>query len=283
MKMESTPTPNSLRKAGPDSSPASSSWPTRLGKNRHGYLGETIDVEMVLHQIQSRCLETGWRQECFHLAGTLSLCGYHRLGVRPRKRVYISTGIHGDEPAGPLAVLQLVQENRWPDNLDLWLCPCLNPTGFPLNRRENAAGIDLNRDYLHLTTDEIRAHVGWLQNQPNFDFTVILHEDWEANGYYLYELNPDRHPSLAEKIIRQVSLVCPIETAPQVDGWPAEHGIIRPDIHPRDRPQWPEAIYLIRHKTPQSLTLEAPSDFPLSTRVAAHVTAVRAVLDELNS
>ena len=31
--------------------------------------------------------------------------------------------------------------------LDVWLCPCLNPTGFPLNRRENGKGLDLNRQY----------------------------------------------------------------------------------------------------------------------------------------
>ena len=46
--------------------------------------------------------------------------------------------------------------------------PCLNPDGFMLNTRGNADGIDLNRDYRHLETDEITAHVRWLERQPKF-------------------------------------------------------------------------------------------------------------------
>ncbi|HZQ45732.1 MAG TPA: succinylglutamate desuccinylase, partial [Verrucomicrobiae bacterium] len=52
-----------------------------------------------------------------------------------------------------------------------------------------------------------------------------------------------------------------------------------PIADPRSRPQWPEAFYLFTHKTRQSYTMEAPSDFQLVTRVAAEVAAVRAVLD----
>ena len=64
-----------------------------------------------------------------------------------------------------------------PIDAALWLCPCLNPTGFPLNRRENAEGIDLNRDYRHLQSAEVRAHIDWLGRQPFFDLTLCLHED----------------------------------------------------------------------------------------------------------
>jgi hypothetical protein len=45
------------------------------------------------------------------------------------------------------------------------------------------------------------------------------------------------------------------------------------------RPQWPEAFWLLTHKTRHSYTLEAPSDFPLETRVNALVTAVRVILE----
>ena len=57
----------------------------------------------------------------------------------------------------------------WPDDAEIWLCPCLNPTGFPRNTRENAGGVDLNRDYKHRRSAEVRAHIAWLQRQPNFD------------------------------------------------------------------------------------------------------------------
>jgi hypothetical protein len=172
-----------------------------------------------------------------------------------------------------------MQENAWPAGLGLWLCPCLNPTGFPLNRRENAKGIDLNRQYLHIESPETRAHVAWLQRQPGFDVTLCLHEDWEARGFYLYELNPDNRPSHAGEIIRRVSEVCPIDHADLIEERPAKGGIIRPSADPRSRPQWPEAFWLLTHKTRHSYTLEAPSDFPLSVRVNALVAAVRAVVE----
>ena len=196
-------------------------------------------------------------------------------------RIYISTGIHGDEPAGPLAARLLLQENAWPPGLELRLCPCLNPTGFALNRRENREGLDLNRQYLALQAKETLAHIAWLNRQPPFDLCLCLHEDWESHGFYLYELNPDGLPSLAEAMVARVATFCPIDRSEIIEGRPAQGGIIRPDFDPRNRPQWPEAFFLITHKTRLSYTLEAPSDFPLAVRVAALVSGVRTVLEAL--
>jgi len=257
--------------------------PQRLGRNHSGYHGERIDIEPVLADVVATARQSGWAIEDLPFSGAGSgfsstLFAFRREAPQPRLRIYLSTGIHGDEPAGPLAIRQLLRENPWPADVDLWLCPCLNPTGFPLNRRENAAGVDLNRDYRHLHTAEIRAHVSWLERQPSFDLAFCLHEDWEAHGFYLYELNPDRQPSLAEGMVKAVAAVCPVDLSPEIEARPARGGIIRPDLNPALRPDWPEAFYLIQHKTRHSYTLEAPSDFALLVRVAALVAAVRAAL-----
>ena len=245
----------------------------RSGKNIGGYHGETIDIDGVLRQIEAAAAAKNWAREDGFRA-------FRRPAPEERARIYISAGMHGDEPASPLAVLRLLQEDAWPGGAAIWLCPCLNPAGFRLNRRENAEGIDINRDYRHLRTAEARAHTAWLERQPSFDISLCLHEDWEANGFYLYELNPDRRPSFAEKIIAAVSEVCAIDLSPTIEKWPASGGVLRPNIKPEERPQWAEAIYLISHKTRQSYTLEAPSDFPLAARVAALVAGTRAVLRE---
>ena len=257
----------------------------RLGKNVGRYLGDTIDVTQVLRDVQAAATEHGWNSETFFEADGLKLAALTRAaktrGTGPVKKVYISTGIHGDEPAGPLAGRQLLQENKWPENLDLWFCPCLNPLGFALNSRENSKGIDLNRDYLEPTTEEIMVHIAWLERQPKFDLCLLLHEDWESHGFYLYEQNLDRRPSLAEPMIEAVQKVCPIDPNELIEGRPAKAGIIRPNLDPRSRPQWPEAFYLITQKTRLSYTLEAPSDYPLSTRVKGLVEAVKAGLGRL--
>jgi len=244
-------------------------------------LGKTIDIHQVLRDDLAAARQFGWQIEEIQVSDNLDLLAFKRVLEAPRKRLYLSTGIHGDEPAGPLAVRQLMGENNWPDDADIRICPCLNPTGFPLNRRENADGVDLNRDYRHLRSAEVRAHVAWLNQQPNFDLALCLHEDWESHGFYVYEVNPDHEPSLGEKMMQAVSRVCPIDFSSVIEDRPAQGGIIRPDIEPAKRPQWPEALFLVTNKTRHSYALEAPSDFPLPTRVAALATAVRVVLQEI--
>ena len=253
----------------------------RLGKNIGGYKGETIQIGAVLEDITRAARAAHWEYEALAVADGLELQNWRRSGAAPRKRLYLSAGIHGDEPAGPLTIRQLLQENQWPDEIELSVCPCLNPTGFPLNSRENSQGLDLNRRYLHLDAPETHAHVEWLQRQPPFDLTLCLHEDWESNGFYLYEINLSNSPSLAKEILERVALVCPIDMAEVIEERPAQGGVIHPSPDPKSRPEWPEAFWLLTHKTRHSYTLEAPSDFALPTRVAALVTAVRTVLETL--
>ena len=255
----------------------------RLDKNHGAYHGETIDITAVLRDVRKAARRHGWHIDSLPVTDALSLPALTRSpGIirNPQSaiRIYISTGIHGDEPAGPLAVRQLLQDNPWPTGADLFLCPCLNPEGFHLSRRENEEGIDLNRDYKHLQTVAVRAHTAWLLRQPPFDLCLCLHEDWESHGFYVYELNPDNRPSPAPRMIEAVAPVCPIDLAPVIEGRDASGGIIRanPDLH--SRPQWPEAFFLLQHKTRFSYTLEAPSDFPLATRVAALVAATKAAM-----
>jgi len=263
-----------------------SMWPRgrcvqRLGKNIKRYSGETIDIEAVQSDCVAAAQAHGWTIDQIHSAPKLVL-GLTRPAPRitPHAlRLYISTGIHGDEPAGPLAARQLLQQDVWPPGLEIWICPCLNPTGFISNRRENRDGLDLNRQYLAAEAAETVAHVAWLMRQPPFDLCLCLHEDWEAHGFYLYELNPDRLPSLADAMVARVGNICPIDRSEIIEGRPAQNGIIRPDLDPHTRPQWPEAFFLITHKTRLSYTLEAPSDFPLTVRVAALVAAVTAALE----
>src|SRR5687768_10870160 len=126
----------------------------RLGRNLGAYQGDTIDIAAVLREIQETAARKNWAAEWLLVGEGLELHTWRRQTTSRRRNIYLSTGIHGDEPAGPLAVRQLMLEDAWPSDVDLWLCPCLNPTGFPLNRRENAFGIDLNREYLHLEAAE---------------------------------------------------------------------------------------------------------------------------------
>lgn len=230
-------------------------------------------------QIQGSARAAGFQLESFGAIAGCPLFALTRRTPGPRPRIYISAGIHGDEPAPPLALLELLEAGFFDSRAVWFLCPLLNPVGFIRRTRENADGVDLNRDYKALRSAEIQAHARWLQRQPNFDLALCLHEDWEARGFYLYELNPASAASLAPRILQAVARVCPLETATVIDGRPiSEPAIIRPLDDPALRETWPEAVYLRAHHTRHEYTLETPSTLPLSVRIAAQSAAIAAVI-----
>lgn len=253
-----------------------------LGRNHGRYFGDTLDVPRVLSDLRTEAARHGWTVEALTTGTGLELPVFTRAPRREgvcAPRLYFSSGIHGDEPAGPLAMLELLRQSAFPEDAWGWCCPCLNPTGLARNTRESADGIDLNRDYREVRAPEVRAHIDWLRRQPLFDLALCLHEDWEAVGFYVYEVNASSHASLAPAIVDAVRTVCPIDPSPLIDGREASHGIIRPTLDPAMRPEWPEAFYLLQNKTRLSYTLEAPSDFALDIRVAALVAGTRAAFD----
>ena len=54
--------------------------------------------------------------------------------------------IHGTEPAG-LAVIRRLRTMRLPAGVHLWLVPTVNPDGLAAGTRQNAHGVDLNRNW----------------------------------------------------------------------------------------------------------------------------------------
>lgn len=198
----------------------------------------------------------------------------------PGAPYYLSAGIHGDEPAGPLALLELMRTGAFHDDHHWLLCPALNPTGLAANTRTNSQGEDLNRDYWNRRTIEVHAHAGWLETVPVPRCLISLHEDWESSGFYFYEINcgTDR-PERAHAILDAAGPWFPPEPNSVID----DHDVREPGwiyhASEADLPElWPEAIYLAKRGCPLSFTFETPSSSALARRVSAHVAAVNAVI-----
>jgi hypothetical protein len=224
--------------------------------------------------------ERGFRSEPLIEIAGVPLSAYTKRIPGPHPRIYVSSGIHGDEPATPGSLLHMLEKGLFDSRANWFLCPLLNPTGYVRGTRENDAGIDLNRDYRDLRSPEIAAHVRWLRRQPNFDITFCLHEDWGTEGFYLYELNPHQRPTLADAMIAAAMELGAIETSAVIDGRKAHApGIIRPESDPLLREQWPEALYLLRHHCTLNYTLETPSVKPLEQRIATQHAAVAAAIN----
>ena len=275
---------------------------SRVGPNEEGYFGESIDIDAVQHEIANVAAALGWEKVLFLDEPGRQLAAYRRPGSEPLGSIYLSAGIHGDEPAAPLAILQLLWEHQWPANWSIYLCPCLNPDGFRGNARMNAEGIDLNRDYFRTRSREIAAHIAWLEKQPRFSATISLHEDWEAVGFYAYQLGSLSLDQVMRRIFDAAAPICAVDHSPLIDHLPADHGMLDLAFHSLQANEklidafaegeartipatalesvWSEPVYLINRKTPISYTLETPSAFPLDIRIATLVQVVKAILKE---
>lgn len=203
------------------------------------------------------------------------LLAWERPAAGPR--VYLSAGIHGDEPAGPLAMLELLKAEDFLPGVHWLLCPALNPDGLAAASRGNATGRDLNRDYWLRRTPEVRAHTAWLEARPAPELFLSLHEDWETAGFYFYEINlGGDDPQRARAIIEAVRPCCSPEPGPEIDGHQARaEGWIYHKAEADVPRGWPEAIFLAKQGCPLSFTFETPSHLPLARRIAAQLAAVR--------
>lgn len=99
--------------------------------------------------------------------------------------------MHGDEPTASAALLDVLNffaadddnndlRRKIMDEISFCFVPMLNPDGAEMMRRENAAGIDLNRDALRLQSPEARILMN-KRNEFNPDFGFNLHDQ---NAYY---------------------------------------------------------------------------------------------------
>lgn len=96
-------------------------------------------------------------------------------------KILIWSQMHGNESTGTRAMLDvfsfLKSETSWSDVILKELCiyyiPMLNPDGSSLYTRRNAAGIDLNRDFLQEASPEIKVLKAAVSEiQPDFMFNL---------------------------------------------------------------------------------------------------------------
>ncbi|HNZ06972.1 MAG TPA: M14 family zinc carboxypeptidase [Candidatus Cloacimonadota bacterium] len=126
---------------------------------------------------------------------------------------YISS-IHGDEVVGYDMCIRLIQQlttnygtdtrvTQMVDNTEIWICPMMNPDGFVLGQRYNAAGIDLNRNFPMPTgeqhpdgnaTGQENTAIMNFSNSRGFQLSANFHGGAEVINYpwdYTYTLAPD--------------------------------------------------------------------------------------------
>lgn len=195
---------------------------------------------------------------------------------------YLSTGVHGDEPGSIWGLLLWAEKNITKlQRGSFLLLPLLNPVGTMLNTRADHRGLDINRRF-QLTDDPLTAAwQKWIEGRAMIA-GLCLHEDYDAQGCYVYELG-HRRATMGHAILTRCAK--PIATDPRrrIDGQLAKAGLIRRKKMPTHLPGMPEAIELHVRGCPLTFTFETPSEFSLDDRVATQMNFIRCALEVIGA
>ena len=189
--------------------------------------------------------------------------------------VYLSAGIHGDEPAPVEGLIRWAKASlgmfpgrsgaRGWKSWNWQIFPCLNPWGLERNIRFDAEGRDLNRFYNSKKVPQINAQLSLMKGRE-YDLAVTLHEDYDSRGFYLYEVSAAR-PYWGESLCREISPILPPDPRRKIDGHAARSGLIRRKVNKKMMKGHPEAFLLHFLHADRTFTLETPSEEALPRRV----------------
>ena len=187
--------------------------------------------------------------------------------------LYFSAGIHGDEPAGVVGLLQWAERNlEYLRSQNVVILPCLNPWGLARNSRSDANGRDLNRSFGDAGVSPVKEWLEFVEGRE-FRVAVMLHEDYDAQGAYLYELTR-RGSRDGERLLAGVDPVIGRQEG-TADGRRLEGGVLRRTRGIREIAEdidgMPEAIHLYMNHARIALTFETPSEFSIFRRVEAQM------------
>lgn len=190
--------------------------------------------------------------------------------------LYLSAGIHGDEPAAPEALVRWAKKNAGRvAKMPLLIFPCLNPWALRNNMRTDSCGRDMNRLF-HEDSHPVVAAVRRITRPHQFHTALLMHEDYDAQGIYLYEVQRGAHRR-GEELLGCAEKILPRDPRRKIDTSTARNGLIRRRILRKHFAMmgWPEAIWLHLQHSKHTFTFETPSEAGLELRVRAHM----AVLD----
>ena len=200
--------------------------------------------------------------------------------ARTPRRVLITGGMHGDEPAGVEAVLQFLERDNTTllKNFSFLVIPCINPYGYVHNTRETLDNIDINRAFESDGLSEV-AIVKEALGQTQFSLAIDFHEDYDATGFYIYEGKRDEQ-YIGPKLAIAAKAIGPID--------PDDPGEDAPDLAEgvyKVATSWGTqglAPYLLHFHSEHVIISETPTIWQLEKRVALHLTILDTALNTIS-
>lgn len=211
----------------------------------------------------------------------------YRLIIHPdqKKTVCIVAGIHGNEIAGPLSILNLVTAiiHDLPEQYRFIVYPMINPSGFDLRQRFDDDGRDLNAIYDDTLKSRNYQEVqifykDAIQFAP-FEAVMTLHEDSDLEKFYMYGLGEENLDFYHAICGFAKTWIQPWANADIYGCSSDDHGLVLATA--RDH-AFDGALYKQGH-TPIAYTLETPGKLDIHFRVNMMTQLVLLSMEMLNA
>ena len=190
-------------------------------------------------------------------------------------RLGLFATIHGDEPQGAAALVELAKLARANPGLfcgyELQLYPLCNPTGYEDGTRHSRRGEDLNRQFWRGSSEPEVAILEQEILARKFHGIVSLHADDTSDGVYGFVRGATISRELLAPALDAAARHLPVNHAPVIDGFRAHDGIIDEgydgilsagEIEPR----------------PFEIVFETPALAPVEGQVAAVTAALETMV-----
>ncbi len=196
-------------------------------------------------------------------------------------RVGIFAGLHGDEPGGVEAAVEILR--RLHDaplpalGYELFVYPVCNPWGYAQGVRQLKSGEDMNREFWR-GSDEFEVLILEAQlMRLAFDGVVALHGDDTSPGLYGFVKGHQLTRHVLEPSLEAASKFLPRNFDKSIDNFQANAGIIVDGYTgilgapPTQKPR------------PFEIVFETPNQAPIDLQIEAHIAAVLTMLARFRS
>ncbi len=216
-------------------------------------------------------------------------CLHYSAKIADAPTLYVSAGIHGDEPAGVECAVRLIEQLADTTHQNFFrlllkefnwiISPCDNPYGYEHDTRKNALGNDLNRMFETPNqcpeTKFITESLLRTQTHPKTKITLALdlHEDTDSTGFYLWERRASTSSPIGNAIVKHIENICPINREPMIENHRNDNGVITL-LDTVTTKGWTRGRYLAEQIQTRCLILETPTLLDLETRIKVHMTAI---------
>lgn len=247
------------------------------------HYGQVHDYKLLIKKWRALVRKNGWKIKKIAESADMPVYEVFSGKEDSGNLVYISAGIHGDEPASVWALYSWFEmQSESHNELSFMIFPCLNPFGLINNIRFDSDGDDLNRSW-GSTEKSLISQIIERTKPFSFSMAINLHEDYDANGIYLYEsLDGKMRDDLALQILTSGSKYIPVDSRKKIEGRWSKNGIIRPSPSSLPKEGLPEAAFLQRGKAKRTLVLETPSEYDLRQRIKAQVAMIQKASSEFS-